>query len=96
MDLHSSLIDCLKHIWPRLVNGAWLYTHEAQDLSYVAMFFDDVWWQSNLHTAAPGLIGAGIGIPVNGIREGSSLAYIQKRLPEEEFTEARKGGKSTF
>ncbi|MHC4743636.1 MAG: TylF/MycF/NovP-related O-methyltransferase [Planctomycetota bacterium] len=77
VDLHKSLEECLIALWPRLVNEAYLFTHEAQDLPYTAFFFDTEWWQEHIRSKAPGLVGAGSGLPL-GIGEGSGLGYAMK------------------
>lgn len=77
VDLHESLRTCLEHLWPQLSEGAYLYTHEAKQLDYVARFFDQPWWQSVLGQSAPGLVGAGCGLPC-GLSEGSGLGYAVK------------------
>jgi hypothetical protein len=78
VDLHKSLEDCLTAIWPRLQEGCYLFSHEAQDLDYIALFFDRAWWREKLHTEPPGFIGAGTGLPVVRIREGSFIGYTRK------------------
>jgi len=77
VDLHKSLEECLSSLWPRLINGAYLFSHEAQDLSYTSLFFDKKWWQENLNCDPPGLVGAGTGLPL-GVGEGSGLGYAVK------------------
>jgi hypothetical protein len=77
VDLHKSLEECLISLWPRLVNGAYFFSHEAQDLSLVSLFFNKKWWAENLNSEPPGLVGAGTGLPV-GIGRGSSLGYAVK------------------
>ena len=78
VDLHDSLVDCLLSIWPRLLTDCRLYSHEAQDLGFVARFFDSAWWRRHFGTAAPGFVGAGTGLPVQRIGAGSSLGYTTK------------------
>lgn len=85
VDLHESLKDCLKYLWPLLQEGGYLFTHEARQLQFAKLFFDDAWWRSELGCAAPGLIGAGSGLPAGFNRE-PGLGYTQK-LPESEQIE---------
>lgn len=87
VDLHESLKTCLKHLWPRLEEYGELFTHEAQQLDYVARFFDRQWWQEELGQDPPGLIGAGCGVPV-GLGEGCGLGYIVKLPPGKKATES--------
>jgi O-methyltransferase len=78
VDLKSSLRTCLKYLWPKLVPDAKLYSHEAQDLDFVSLFFDREWWSSMFGQPAPGFIGAGTGLPLRG-RIGSGIGYVTKR-----------------
>lgn len=77
VDLHASLRTCLRGLWPHLNMYGYLYTHEALQLDYVKLFFDDPWWQQEMGVKAPGLIGAGSGVPA-GIAEGCGLGYAVK------------------
>ena len=74
VDLISSLKTCLINIWPHLQDGCKLFSHEAQNLAFISLFFDKEWWQNNLKLPPPGFIGAGIGLPLV-IRSGCSLGY---------------------
>ncbi len=76
VDLVSSIQDCLRYLWPLLVEGGAFYTDDAGDLACVNVFFDERWWQENLQTRAPGYIGSGCGLPFNP--RFSSLGYIRK------------------
>jgi len=86
VDLHESLRTCLVHLWPRLETYGVLFTHEAQQLDYVARFFDRAWWQETFGEEPPGLIGAGSGIPT-GIGRGSGLGYTVKLPRDRSVTE---------
>jgi O-methyltransferase len=77
VDLYKSLEECLEYLWPRLTNGAYLFSHEAQDIPYISLFFDTRWWEKKLNCACPGFVGAGVGLPL-GIGEGSNLGYAVK------------------
>lgn len=76
VDLIDSLKECLRGIWPRLDAGGRLYVHEARNLAFVAVFFDAGWWDEALGCAAPGLVGAGAGLPLS--ISGSNLGYTQR------------------
>jgi hypothetical protein len=80
VDLHASLRTCLLNLWPRLAEGGYLFTHEAQQLDYVRIFFDREWWRENLRFEAPGLVGAGCGLPA-GLGAGTGLGYALKLGP---------------
>jgi O-methyltransferase len=62
VDLRHSVETCLRHLWPQLVDGGCFYTHEAPHMEIAALFYDRDWWQANLKTDPPGLIGAGTGL----------------------------------
>jgi O-methyltransferase len=64
VDLTDSLRTCLKYLWPLLQDGSYLFTHEAPHQEISAAFFDQGWWQTNLHCDSPGLVGSGNGIGI--------------------------------
>jgi len=64
VDLEDSLNTCVKHLWPRLVEGGYLFTDECVALDYVALFWSERWWRENFDCTPPGLIGAGTGLPL--------------------------------
>ncbi len=64
VDLEDSLDTCVKHLWPRLVDGGYLFTDECVALDYVALFWSERWWRENFDRTPPGLIGAGTGLPL--------------------------------
>jgi len=76
VDLESSMRDCLRHIWPLLVDGGYVYTDDAGDLDVVKVFFDDPWWRETLGCRAPGFVGSGCGLPLNPAH--SSIGYTRK------------------
>lgn len=77
VDLVDSLKPCLTALWPRLQEGCRLYVHEARSLFLVAPFFDSAWWHKEVGADAPGLVGAGTGLPLEAFA-GSELGYAQK------------------
>ena len=87
VDLIDSLKPCLEGLWPNLCAGCRIYTHEARNLAFVSLYFDKNWWQESLGEDAPGLVAAGLGLPL-GIRMkdnwSSELGYTQRprELPE--------------
>lgn len=82
VDLRTSLETCLAWLWPRMPQAAKIFSHEAQDMQFVALFFDEAWWQRNFQCAAPGFIGAGTGLPLGTVGPGSSLGYtVRKQRP---------------
>ena len=80
VDLKSSLETCLKYLWPNLKSGSYLFCHESQHMEIASTFFDKDWWQKNLKSNPPCLIGAGNGLglfPKPG-GFGSPLGYTIK------------------
>lgn len=79
VDLIDSLKPCLTGLWPNLQPGCRIYTHEARNLTPVALYFDQAWWQEALKEDAPGFVGSGVGLPLGmGSHWGSELGYAQK------------------
>jgi hypothetical protein len=76
VDLTSSMEDCIKHIWPKLIDEGLVYTDDSCDMEVVRVWFDDAWWQRELGLRAPGYVGSGCGLPVSV--DNSSLGYVQK------------------
>jgi len=80
VDLATSEKMCIRHLWPRLAPGAYVFTDEAHHLEIAELFFDRQWWKSELHTSPPGLVGAGSGLGLF-LQEGgfrSSIGYTVK------------------
>lgn len=77
VDLVDSLKPCLAALWPRLAPGCRLYVHEAQSMKLASVFFDSDWWEETVGEPAPGLIGAGTGLPL-AAGVGSLLGYVEK------------------
>ena len=77
VDLVESLRPCLVAIWPNLEVDGRVYVHEAEDLALVSTFFDRPWWSEAIGADAPGLVGAGSGLPLAAL-QGSDLGYAQK------------------
>jgi hypothetical protein len=91
VDLDASLHTCVKHIWPNLINGGYLFTDEYILLQYVALFYSEKWWKTYMNENPPGLLGAGSGIPLGSYYVGpwhegqpipvvNTVAYTQKGL----------------
>jgi O-methyltransferase len=79
VDLIDSLKPCLRGLWPHLSAGGRIYTHEARNLAFVSVYFDQRWWRENLGEDAPGFVGTGTGLPLGiGQNWGSELGYAQK------------------
>jgi O-methyltransferase len=80
VDLATSERTCLRHLWPLLAPGAFVFTDEAHHLEIAELFFDRQWWENELHAPPPGLVGAGSGLGLF-LHEGgfrSSIGYTVK------------------
>ncbi|MEP6835792.1 MAG: TylF/MycF/NovP-related O-methyltransferase [Gemmatimonas sp.] len=89
-DLVSSVRDVLTYAWPKLAANGVFLCHEARDLEVVQLFYDKHFWQSEFNSAAPGLVGAGFGVPTDAgafndrnqaqlvFNYGSHLGYVYK------------------
>jgi hypothetical protein len=93
VDLEASLDTCVRHLWPRLVEGGHLFTDEAMGLDYVALFFSERWWKHHFGQTPPGLMGAGTGLPLgeyfpgpfrqlkqHGLWNPNGVGYTQKGM----------------
>lgn len=76
VDLAASTYDCIRAIWPVLVNGGKIFTDDAGDMACVKPFFDDAWWRQTFACEAPGFTGSGCGIPIT--EHHSSIGYAIK------------------
>lgn len=64
VDLESSLATCVRHLWPLLVGGGFLFIDEAVSTDYCSLFYSERWWSENFQVTPPGLVGAGVGLPL--------------------------------
>jgi hypothetical protein len=76
VDLVSSMKDCIRYIWPLLVDGSFLFTDDSLDMEVVRVWFDDQWWEQILGVRSPGYVGSGCGLPLNP--DSTSLGYARK------------------
>lgn len=71
-DLIESVRDVLQHAWPRLQPDCIFFSHEALDLEVAKLFFSDDFWLKVHGCKAPGLVGVGLGLPIDA---GKSRAF---------------------
>jgi len=76
VDLVTSMRDCIKFIWPLLIDGGMIYTDDSCDMEVVRVWFDDEWWRREIGCRAPGYVGSGCGLPID--TDFSSLGYARK------------------
>jgi hypothetical protein len=74
VDYVSSARDCLRFLWPRMVEGGVWFTHEAMFLTYVEGIMDPQFWADELGQPPPLMIGAGSGLSA----AAPSIAYFEK------------------
>lgn len=83
-DLPESVEAVVIYVWPNLAGGCKFFSHEARDLEVVKVFYDDVFFEARLGMRAPGLVGAGAGLPLNYdvknklTHASSCLGYAEK------------------
>jgi O-methyltransferase len=73
-DLISSTRDVIRHLWPRIVIGGRLYSHDMNLTGLVYGITDPQWWVTEMGSPAPPLFGAGYGC---GFGAGA-IAYFEK------------------
>lgn len=64
VDYEASLEMCVRHIWNNLTEKGYIFIDEYVGLSYCSIFFSETYWKRFFDRAPPGLIGAGVGLPL--------------------------------
>lgn len=91
-DLPSSVRVCLKHLWSKLQDGCRFFSHEANVVGVVSLFYDSNWWRENLHTIPPGFYSCIHPPDGSGHGSYSGLGFAMKHISplilamEESFT----------
>jgi O-methyltransferase len=78
VDLKSSTKTSIKYLYPYMKDNHYIFTDDSCDLSIIKIWFDENFWNKELNCSAPGYVGSGCGLPING--EFSSLGYSIKNL----------------
>jgi hypothetical protein len=78
VDLKSSTKTSIKYLYPYMKDNHYIFTDDSCDLSVIKIWFDENFWNKELNCSAPGYVGSGCGLPING--EFSSLGYSIKNL----------------
>jgi O-methyltransferase len=64
VDLEASLETCVRHVWPNLTDKGYIFIDEAVGLDYCSLFWSERYWLTHFQRTPPGLIGAGVGLPL--------------------------------
>lgn len=89
VDYQSSLDECVRNLWPHLIDRGYVFIDEYVLTDYCALFWSERYWRENFDTSPPGLLGAGTGIGVGQYYLGpwseshppqdpTSVAYTRK------------------
>jgi Macrocin-O-methyltransferase (TylF) len=93
VDYQASLDDCIRNLWPHLVEKGYVFIDEYVLTDYCALFWSERYWSTHFDTKPPGLIGAGTGVGVgqyylgpfeewnwgvNAPQDPTSVAYTRK------------------
>ena len=70
VDLEASLDICVRFIWPRLSEHGYIFIDEVIGVDYCALFYSEKYWRKHFNRTPPGLIGAGVGLPLGGYYVG--------------------------
>jgi hypothetical protein len=64
VDYEASLECCVRFLWPRLIQGGYIFIDEVVAVHYCALFYSERYWKDTFQELPPGLIGAGTGLPM--------------------------------
>ncbi|MEP7076146.1 MAG: TylF/MycF/NovP-related O-methyltransferase [Acidobacteriota bacterium] len=64
VDLEASLECCVRYIWNNLTEKGHIFIDEYVGLDYVSIFYSEKYWRTVFDRTPPGLIGAGVGLPL--------------------------------
>jgi len=78
VDLISSTKTAIKYLYPYVLNNHYIFSDDSCDLSICKVWFDENFFNNEFNCSAPGFVGSGCGLPING--EFSSLGYSIKNL----------------
>jgi O-methyltransferase len=89
VDWQASLDDCIRNLWPHLVDRGYVFIDEFVLTDYCALFWSERYWKERFDRTPPGLIGSGSGVGTGGyfmgpfhewnpIQDPTSVAYTRK------------------
>ena len=64
VDLEASLETCVRYIWNNLTDRGHIFIDEYVGLDYCSIFYSEKYWQTVFNRTPPGLIGAGVVLPL--------------------------------
>ena len=82
VDFIESAQTIIKHMWPKLLPGGLLFSHEGLVVDYIKAITNISWWEKNLNQKPPLLYGAGYGCcwRSNNIAFASNIVYFKKEM----------------
>ncbi len=81
VDWQASLDDCLRNLWPHLVESGLVFIDEYVLVDYCAVFFSERYWRTHFDCTPPGLLGVGTGVPLGHVFIGPFLAPAPLQWP---------------
>ncbi|MGI8812176.1 MAG: TylF/MycF/NovP-related O-methyltransferase [Pyrinomonadaceae bacterium] len=64
VDLEASLETCVRYIWNNLTEKGYIFIDEYIGLDYCSIFYSERYWRTVFERTPPGLVGAGVGLPL--------------------------------
>jgi len=64
VDLEASLETCVRYLWNNLTEKGYIFIDEYVGLDYCSIFTSETYWKKYFNRTPPGLIGAGVGLPL--------------------------------
>lgn len=64
VDYEASLDTCVRYIWNNLTEKGYIFIDEYVGLDYCSIFYSERYWKKYFNRTPPGLIGAGVGLPL--------------------------------
>lgn len=64
VDYEASLETCVRYIWDNLTEKGYIFIDEYVGLDYCSIFYSERYWKKYFNRTPPGLIGAGVGLPL--------------------------------